>query len=334
MSRLERLHKEREELARKAFRNTLTILLKIVIGLIIVGAMGIIIVFHSPFTYLKELWVTTAMTTMNHQYLARWFVSEEEINRIMAKNNINDTTANTDESKINANSHYSKEIKMIELKGKTYKGHLLIVSDPSRVTIGAASNFSNRGMKVKDLAEKYGAVAAINAGGFVDENGHGTGAEPDGLLIENYKILHDDHLSTYRLIGFDKNNVLVVGTYTLKEIKDMNIRDAVSFRPFLIINGEPTIKSGNGGWGFGPRTAIGQRKDGTILMIVIDGRQISSVGATMKDVQDIMLQYGAVNAANLDGGSSTTLVYQGKLINNPCSRYGPRYVPSVFIVKP
>ena len=88
----------------------------------------------------------------------------------------------------------------------------------------------------------------------------------------------------------------------------------------------------NGGWGLAPRTAIGQRRDGTVIMLVIDGRQLSSIGATLRDVQDIMLEYGAYNAANLDGGSSSTMVYENRIVNIPSSKYGPRDLPSAFII--
>lgn len=113
----------------------------------------------------------------------------------------------------------------------------------------------------------------------------------------------------------------------------MGIRDAVSFSPFLVVNGKPAITQGDGGWGIAPRTAIGQTRDGTILMLVIDGRQLGSLGATLKDVQEIMLQNGAYNVANLDGGASTVLYYNQQIVNHPSSPYGDRHAPSFFIMK-
>ena len=94
------------------------------------------------------------------------------------------------------------------------------------------------------------------------------------------------------------------------------------------------ITRGDGGWGVGPRTAIGQRKDGTVLFLVIDGRQPGySVGATLRDIQNIMYEEGAVIAANLDGGSSSTLYYNGKVINKPADLLGERMIPTAFVVK-
>ena len=89
--------------------------------------------------------------------------------------------------------------------------------------------------------------------------------------------------------------------------------------------------AGSGG-GLNPRTVLGQRADGAVLMLVIDGRQSHSIGATYKDCIDVMLQYGAVNAANLDGGSSSMLVYNGEVQNVCASLYGSRPLPTAFIV--
>lgn len=87
---------------------------------------------------------------------------------------------------------------------------------------------------------------------------------------------------------------------TGQECLDRGIRDAVSFGPTFIVNGKAMEVAGSGG-GLNPRTVLGQRADGAVLMLVIDGRQSHSIGATYKDCIDVMLQYGAVNAANLDG---------------------------------
>ena len=67
---------------------------------------------------------------------------------------------------------------------------------------------------------------------------------------------------------------------------------------------------------------------------MLDGRSINTLGATMQDVADIMLEYGAVNAGNLDGGSSSVMVYDGEIINNCASVTGPRNIPTAFIVLP
>ena len=119
---------------------------------------------------------------------------------------------------------------------------------------------------------------------------------------------------------------------SLNDLKKFSVTEAVSFGPALVVNGQETIKSGDGGWGIAPRTAIGQRSDGAIILLAIDGRTAKSLGASLKDVQNIMIQYGAYNASNLDGGSSTSMYNDGSIINNPCNALGERAVPSAFIV--
>lgn len=310
-------------------------------------------IFHGPFLNIKEMLVTTAMTTLNHQYLVKMFLSDSEINKIMEKNKIDssgkysDTTAiavsnYSDENSSGNNSKNSLQttktsrpntIDLVDISNDRFKGYLLFISDPSRVKIGTTDKFGSYGMKVEDIVKRYDAVAGINAGGFVDENGMGNGGTATGVVIEDGKVLCGNENQNYLTIGFDQNSALVLGDFTLQQMREKKLRDAVTFDPFIIVNGEPQIENGNVGWGLAPRTAIGQKKDGTVVFLVIDGRQLSSVGATLKEVQDILLQYDVYNAANLDGGASTQLVYESKTINHPCSSAGPRYIPTTFIVK-
>ena len=295
------------------------------------------------FRDLRELYVGTAMSTFTHQYLATAFISEEEINRIMEKNAVPIQTvkSNINEIKLPDNENVDEEdetsvepdVEVVDLSGSTYKGKMLIVKDPSRVKLAVTSKLNRRGEKLKDLIDLEFGVGGINASGFLDVEGHGNGGVPMGIVIKDGKIIHSDNSSTFPIIGFNYDNILLIGRYKRSEIESLNLRDAVSFTPFLIVNGEPQIKAGNGGWGIQPRTAIGQTIDGKVLMLVIDGRQISSLGATLKDVQDILLEYGAYNAANLDGGSSTVMYYMGELMNKPCSSAGERYLPDAFIIK-
>jgi len=122
---------------------------------------------------------------------------------------------------------------------------------------------------------------------------------------------------------------MILGTYTRTQLEAQNFKYAIEYSPFLIVNRKNSDVSG---YSIQPRTAVGQTKDGTILLLVIDGRSITSLGATMEDVQNIMIKYGAVNAANTDGGSSTVFAYDGKVINHPCGPAGERYMPNGFLI--
>ena len=319
--------------------------LKIISTIIILLFIGFMIIFHSPYTKLKELWVTTAMQTMNHKYLAYWFVSADEIEDIMSRNKVlepvevinldNIYTSKKDESPEVVETQKDKNINKIEridISEDGFKGNLLIIQDPSRVFVGVSNNLGASGQKLLDMTKSYNAVGGINAGGFEDTGGVGNGGQAYGLTISQGKTLSQAIYGKVPLVGFTKDNKLVIGNYTMDEISTMGIRDAVSFSPPLVINGIPTEIIGDGGWGIQPRTSIGQRKDGAVLILVIDGRQLSSIGVTIKKLQDIMIRYGAENATNLDGGSSTTMVYNEEIINSPCSSAGPRYLPNAFLI--
>lgn len=300
--------------------------------LIFIPILSIILIYYGPFTNLRDMIVTTAMTTMRHQYFATLFLSEDKIAQILEKNRPNQDIAQQSVDDIQVSQNNTDGIQLVDVSSKTFKGYLLIVNDPSRVKLAAAPRLGTVGATTSQIVDYYGAVAGINAGGFKDD-ALGTGGKPDGIMISDGELKTTKTSSSYSIVGLDESNRMIVSSsMTYSTMVSKKIRDAVSFGPIIIINGMPTIRSGNGGWGIQPRTAIGQRKDGTILMLVIDGRQTGSLGATLKNVQDILLQYGAYNAYNLDGGASSTMVYDSKVVNKPSDIMGERYVPCAFIV--
>lgn len=311
-------------------------ILIIIISLIIIGTSSGLFLLYGPLSFFRNWLVTTAMTTMNHQYLATSFYSDETIKNILEENKIIEPTSNTNLDIINTDSinntiyknEYEKEIlehkedelyKMIEIKGKNYSGYLVAIYDPAKVKVVTSEKLGVKGEYLIDMAKREEALVAINGGGFIDENGLGTGAQVEGIVIKDSKILNTKRYTRNGgIIGFTNDNKLYLGRVkNAQEALDLGIRDAVEFGPFLIINGEPSKSVGNGGFGLHPRTVIGQRKDGVVLFLVIDGRRIDCVGADMDDLIEIMLRYGAYNAANLDGGNSSALIINNKLINHP-----------------
>jgi exopolysaccharide biosynthesis protein len=149
------------------------------------------------------------------------------------------------------------------------------------------------------------------------------------------KLLYQDGgmENPVNVVGIDRNGLMVAGRYKPSELLDMGVSEAVTFQPRFIVNGKGLVKNEADGWGIAPRTCMAQTKDGTIMFIVIDGRQPGySIGATLYDVQKILLEKGAVTAANLDGGSSTVLVKNDNVVDRPSSKYGMRYLPTAFLV--
>lgn len=298
-------------------------------------AIGGVFLLYGPLPKFRNWLVTTAMTTMNHQYLATTFYSDTTIQKILEENKLIEPISNTDTSLINTTmiqttiykDEYEKEIlehekdetyKMIEIKGDNYSGYLVAIYDPSKIKVITSKKLGVEGEYLIDMAKREEALVAINGGGFIDENGQGTGAQVEGIVIKDGEILNTKRYTRNGgLIGFTEDNKLYLGRVTANDAIEMGIRDAVEFGPFLIVNGESSKSVGNGGFGLHPRTVIGQRKDGVVLFLVIDGRRIGCMGADMDDLISIMERYGAYNAANLDGGNSSALIIQNKLINHP-----------------
>lgn len=292
-------------------------------------------ILYGPLNFIRDTLVTSAMTTLNHKYFAQWFYDDETISEIMAKNTISAPSGTTDTSQITTTSGMdAADIKITDISRNGFTGWMMEIPDPSWVRLGIPKNFGKHGAKLPVIMADYGAVAGINAGGFADNNGFGNGGTPVGMVIVDGQIIYNSTSNYHNIIGFDDDNVLVIGKYTTTEIKAMNIRDAVEFTPALIVNGETASITGNGGWGYAPRTAIGQKKDGTVLFLVIDGRSATSIGATMRDLVEIMEEFGAYNAANLDGGSSAVMMQNDVVLNNPSGSDadGQRFLPNAWLV--
>jgi len=325
--------------------------------LFFLGTLGTITgmtLLYGPWSFFREWLVTTAMTTMTHQYYATIFYDENTIDYILDKNKVVETDDDTNPDLITTGDTYktvfeneyerqilerdskNNDYKVIPIDGKGYDGYMVAIYEPSRIRAVVTKNLGASGQYVTKMASDHDALVAINGGGFDDPNYVGTGGSPLGVTITSGKVVSGGwYGGNGGVIGFDKQDKLILGKMTLEEAQKKGIRDAVTFGPFLIVNGKKSEVLGNGGWGTAPRTAIGQRKDGIVLFLVLDGRKATKPGATMNDIIKIMEQYGAYNAANLDGGTSTVLVIDSIIVNDPIDLAGShrtRPVASAFIL--
>jgi exopolysaccharide biosynthesis protein len=293
-------------------------------------------VFYGPFEEVKRTVVGASWNTLRHRYIARLFLSDEAIAEIIGGSYATDPTLQGEElEKLKFGNSRDNRIEIFNIDGSDFKGKLMIVHDPKRIIAGYSSLLPECGETVSQIVRNNKGIAGINAGGFMDMGWTGTGGSPMGFIIHNGELVYnqvgDDDVKQ-ETVAFTEEGMLIVGRHSVSRLLELGVKEGVSFGPPLIVNGKPTISKGDGGWGIAPRTAIGQRKTGEVLMLVIDGRTLGSLGATLKEVQDIMLEYGAYNAANLDGGSSTTMFWGGKVINRPSDKLGERAVPTAFIV--
>jgi len=324
----------------KQKRRPIVIILVILLQIFTASLLSCLLVFYGPFPVARKMVVGTSMSSYKHQYIAKLFLSDSQIAEIL--NSGTESTVGSEEkvSNIEINSNKDNSIERYDIKGSKFKGYLLVIKNPLRVKVGYTNQMTKQGERTSDIAKDHNAVAAINGGGFYDKSDSGslwtgTGAYPTGLIFSKGNIIYQDvpDKKSLEVMAIDSQGKMIVGNHSVNELKNLKVSEAIAFGPSLIINGKATF-SGDGGQGITARTAIGQRKDGAILLLVVDGRKINMPGATLHDLQKIMMDYNAYNATNLDGGSSSTMYYNGEVINSPCNPLGERTIASAIYVEP
>ena len=315
----------------------------------------------------KNLLITTLMESGQLKFVARMVCTKSEIEEIVSSNamqkmevqqNTSLITVQTSEDPENpevSNEVFdSNGIRIEEISGRSFFAKMLIIKDPSQVIVGSTYPWSQYGKELDQIVSGAGGVAGVNGGIYVSTGN--AGGSPMGVVVQEGKITYNNPggLAGLYVIGLNNDNILIVDEITGMSagqfenyVAEKGIRDAVAFQDEasdsnnhfvpLIINGEPRQLGGQGS-GANPRTVIGQRKDGAILLLVTDGRGTSGhLGATASDLIAIMQEYDAVNAANLDGGSSSSMVYNGKYEMTSVTFYYQNSswkLPDAFVVKP
>ena len=317
--------------------------LNIISGLFCIGCCLFLSLLYGPNPAFRDWLVTTAMATMNHQYLCKMFYGDDEIADVLNANyilepdeemntNLVDVVADKKKKKTFQydedneyevqmfKDHEEDEIyRLLRFTVNDQNAYLAVVYDPANVSVVVSKYALNSGEYVVNMAKRTNALIAVNGGRFIDPEWKSAGGNPDGVTITKGKVITDyPYGGGLGVIGFNQDNVLVLyKDKSAQELLDLGVRDCVTSLPFLIVNGNKAFTKGNGGYGYGARTAIGQRDDGVTLILVVDSNETRTNGASMKDLTDIFANYGAINAAALDGGTSTSMVENGKMISRP-----------------
>ncbi len=307
---------------------------------------------HGPSEQAKYIFVNSCNETSALKFLPHWFLNDEEVFRLLSptaedgfdyldfkKDTAvaeieNEEAAATDPSVISEDDGFVDGIKIEDIGGETFRGKVMLVRDPERVTIGVLPSYGGGGKFLYSFIEDYGAIAGINGGGFADEEGKGNGGCPDGVVIKDGKILFGTPGEVYNnVIGFDADHNLINGSFSPAGALASGIVEGFSFTMgnVLIKDGVEAVRLGGG---YNPRAAIGQTEDGTIILLVIEGRTAASLGATRDDLVKIMSEYGAVNASMLDGGSSAEMRYNGEQLTRGSGLIGMRGLPDAILVMP
>ncbi len=326
----------------------------ITLGVIIITlVLTIFLICHGPSESARNLFVTTILETGQLKFLASVFLSDSEISEIVSQNSLATMKEEVDTGLITVDENTEKElIEIHKVSGNNFEGTMMIVNDPSKISLATTYPWSEYGKELDKLVTENNAIAGINGGLYYSDANKG--GRPLGVTVSNGEIQDMSLGATgLHLIGFDEDNILRIidiSNMNRNEIETLitteKIRDAVSFQEEasdsnnhfvkLIINGEKRELNGMGS-GANPRTAIGQREDGSVLLLVTDGRgKNGHLGATAADLIEIMSEYGAINAANIDGGSSSTMYYNGEYLMDSVTFYYSNSswrLPTAFIVK-
>ena len=331
--------------------------------LVMILAVSLKMMCSDSFPDLQSRLVTTFLETGQLKFVPSLFLSSEKIQSIVDGNSMAAFNEEVDTGLINIGGSGSidlsaeeqewGDIEIFEVKGSTYYGTMIYLKDPSRLSVATIYPWRSRGVTLDELVESAGAIGGINGGLYNSYNN--SGGAPYGVGVSNGEIqmnqpqswpglvligLTDEHILQIIDISSMKPNDIV------KLVEEKHIRDAVTFQEEssdannhfvqLIINGEPREMNGAGS-GLNPRTAIGQRADGSLLLLVTDGRgKNGHTGASAFDLINIMMKYGAVNAANLDGGSSSCMYYNGEYLMDSVTFYYSNSswrLPLGFVIK-
>ena len=329
----------------------LHILVKLFIFIDFIVAICFFVVY-GPIDKARVFWITTAMETGDHQYFANIFYSEDTIKQVMSENYMDEIDEDTDVDSIKVGdvekvttytSAYEKEIleheegalyKLIEFKYQDFDCHMIAIYDPTRVVVGYNKKLNSEHV-LTEILKSNDAILGINGGGYSWANGY-----PQGMVVHDGKIIYSSNTGKFTTAAINEDGVLMIGRFSASDVKKKKIKEAVSFGPALIVNGKAAKFRGTGGSGVNPRTVIAQRKDGIILFLVVNGygNKLSwkgRGGVYVTDLIKILQRYDVYNAANMDGGSSTTMAINGKVINDPCEpmRDGQDFIRSAWMLK-
>ncbi len=352
----------RRKRAMKILLRSLMVFLTVILMLLSTAWLVLDGIFHGPSVAARDTLTRSLSFSSGTYWIPSMFLGKDLANQIISDNPELELPNEKSEIVIDSNGalngnndewdDYPDGIYIETVKGETYTAHVMLIRDPSTVYVATSTDSYSTaipGTRLNYVIERDGAVAGINAGAFLD-NGTAdpiVGSIPYGLVVSEGEIVWDDGRSQNGFVGFTEDNVMVVSkSITAAQAREWKIRDGCCFGPVLLMDGEINQAAYDNDAGWNPRTAIGQRADGAVIMVVIDGRQASGLGGSYADLIDIMVEYEAVNACNLDGGSSSIMYYRDTygiygqagalhMVNSySLLQSEPRVMPTFILVRP
>ena len=305
-------------------------------------------VVYGPVESVREWYIMTAVYTGKHKYLAYIFYDNNTIEEVINRNRViySGETTNPDLINIVDNPNtgvyanaYEKEIlehdpdqkyKVITIDEDGMYGWLTVIYQPKNLRLVVTN--TTQGEFITEFADRFNADVAINAGGFLLTSDY-TRYNMGSIILDG-KVFKDTG-AVENQIAMDYDGRLLLLRANINDVAEYNVKWSLYFEPFFIVNGVKTqYGPGSNPGGLEPRTAIGQRADGIIILMTIDGRGGNgSRGANFREMTELFDRYSCINAANLDGGGSTMLAIHHELVNSPVSYQaaGERHIYNAIV---
>ena len=231
-------------------------------------------------------------------------------------------SSGSDISSVTEKDSYSDDNISIKLSDYTVSGTVVHVAevkadsaDYLKTAFAQGSYGKNVTSETSDIADSVNAILAINGDYY--------GAQEKGYVIRNGKLYRSTAVSGREDLVIYKDGTFGIineSEVTAEQLIADGAVQTLSFGPALVENGQLSVDSDDEvgrSMASNPRTAIGIRSDGTYLFVVSDGRTDESEGLSLLQLGEFMKNLGAVTAYNLDGGGSSTMVFNGSVVNTP-----------------
>ncbi len=264
--------------------------------------------------------------------MLKTFVLSEAITTVAATetttSEVTESEAAAAASAVQTETSYSDENIQVSIETITTNNTTVYVADVQvssaeylKTALAQNTYGTNVTAKTSETAAANNAILAINGDYY--------SANSTGYVIKNGVLYRDtvrDNASYGDLAIYADGSfgVIYENEVTAQELIDQGVVNLLAFGPTLVENGEIVVDTSTEvgrAMSSNPRTAIGivEEEDGSLhyIIVVSDGRTDESEGLTLYQLAEVMQQYGATTAYNLDGGGSSTLYFNGQVINNP-----------------
>ena len=271
-------------------------------------AYSILLVGTSGLTVLDTLFISKSYTKFSNETTT---TSQSASSSSTSTATLNTATAYEDDTKAIAIETYERNSTQIHVATVTIKGDASIKTALADETYGR-----NVKAKTSTTAQSVNAVLAVNGDYY--------GARDAGYVIRNGQLLRSDSQDANQedLVIYQDGSFEIIreGDITTQELLNKGAVQVLSFGPALIENSQVAVDSADEvgkAMASNPRTAIGIIDDKHYVLVVSDGRTNESKGLSLKELADFMKELKVTTAYNLDGGGSSTMYFNGQIINKP-----------------